>query len=163
MAAVVSGGFDYQTSNYAGCLGALQATCNRSTTNIAGVFFWGHGNALPYTPGAAAVEGPVLRIARVRDGTSNTFCIGEATEQIGGWVDGYYRDYNNASTYRECRGPMNSMWHPRGMLFGSNHEGGAFFLFLDGQVRFLSENIDHTTYKSLCSYDGNEIIDDEDY
>ena len=43
------------------------------------------------------------------------------------------------------------------------HEGGAFFLFADGAVSFLSENIDMGTYKSLATQAGNEIVDDEDY
>jgi uncharacterized protein DUF1559 len=47
--------------------------------------------------------------------------------------------------------------------FNSKHEGGGFFLFCDGQVRFLSENIDTTTYRSLSTVMGNELIDDEDY
>jgi len=30
-------------------------------------------------------------------------------------------------------------------------------------VRFLSENIDISTYRALSSIAGNEMIDDEDY
>ena len=33
--------------------------------------------------------------------------------------------------------------------FKSRHEGGSFFLLADGHVKFISENIDHTTYQSL--------------
>ena len=34
----------------------------------------------------------------------------------------------------------------RSESFHSWHEGGAHFLFGDGTVRFLSENVDHTQY-----------------
>jgi uncharacterized protein DUF1559 len=47
--------------------------------------------------------------------------------------------------------------------FSSMHEGGAFFLFADGQVRFLSENVDSSTYAALGTRAGNELVDDEDY
>ena len=47
--------------------------------------------------------------------------------------------------------------------FCSRHEGGGFFLMCDGQVRFISENIDIATYRGLSTYDNNEVIDDEDF
>ena len=47
--------------------------------------------------------------------------------------------------------------------FASVHEGGAFFCFCDGQVRFLSENIDFRVYRALSTIACNEILDDEDY
>jgi uncharacterized protein DUF1559 len=45
----------------------------------------------------------------------------------------------------------------------SHHKGGAFFCFADGQVRFLSENIDLTTYRAPGARVGNEIVDHEDF
>jgi uncharacterized protein DUF1559 len=53
---------------------------------------------------------------------------------------------------------MNIYW-----TFRSAHEGGGFFVFMDGQVRFLSENIDTATYRALSTIANNEIVDDEDY
>jgi len=47
--------------------------------------------------------------------------------------------------------------------FSSKHEGGTFFLFADGQVGFISENIDYTVFKALATRAGNELLDDEDY
>ncbi|WP_339734263.1 DUF1559 domain-containing protein [uncultured Gimesia sp.] len=40
----------------------------------------------------------------------------------------------------------------------STHVGGAHFLLGDGQVRFLSENIDLGTYRSLYTIKGGEVI-----
>ena len=45
----------------------------------------------------------------------------------------------------------------------SMREGGVFALFTDGQVRFLSENMDTSTWRALGTRAGNEIVDDEDY
>ena len=46
--------------------------------------------------------------------------------------------------------------------FGSRHPGGANFLFGDGSVRFLSQKIRTSVYRSLGNRaDGNLISDDE--
>jgi prepilin-type processing-associated H-X9-DG protein len=40
------------------------------------------------------------------------------------------------------------------------HVGGAHFLLCDGSVRFISQNIDHTTYQMLGDrWDGNAVGD----
>ncbi len=42
--------------------------------------------------------------------------------------------------------------------FRSRHTGGAHFLLVDGAVRFLSQNLDHTTYQRLGGRrDGNPV------
>lgn len=42
--------------------------------------------------------------------------------------------------------------------FRSFHKGGCSFLFCDGSVKFLSENIDMTVYRNLsCMQDGNPV------
>jgi prepilin-type processing-associated H-X9-DG protein len=44
------------------------------------------------------------------------------------------------------------------MGFKSLHVGGAHFLFCDGHVQFLSQNIDHTIYQMLGDrWDGNPV------
>jgi len=46
------------------------------------------------------------------------------------------------------------LWHG----FGSDHSGGCQFLLGDGSVRFISENVDQTTYANLGKVgDGNVI------
>src|SRR2546423_4526 len=42
--------------------------------------------------------------------------------------------------------------------FKSQHRGGSNFVFVDGSVHFLSENIDHKTYQYLgCRNDGQSF------
>ena len=42
--------------------------------------------------------------------------------------------------------------------FQSHHVGGAYFLFGDGNTRFLSENIDQDTFEGLSTISGQEPI-----
>lgn len=52
---------------------------------------------------------------------------------------------------------------PLWMGFGSDHTGGAHFLLGDGSVRFITQNIDFTTYKNLGTVnDGNVVNFTED-
>ena len=110
-----------------------------------------------------------VRMRDVRDGTSNTLAVGEAVWGYGNgpaWARGLY-GYSLANT---CH-PLNAVRlsasqcgsDSRGRMYASKHEGGAFFLFADGQVRFISENIDYTTYRALSTIANFEMIDDEDY
>ena len=42
--------------------------------------------------------------------------------------------------------------------FRSFHGGGAFFLFCDGGVRLLSEEMDHSVYEALSTIAGREVV-----
>ena len=42
--------------------------------------------------------------------------------------------------------------------FRSTHTGGVQFLFCDGSVNFLSQNIDMAVYKALGSRNGGDIV-----
>ncbi len=117
---------------------------------------------------ASVVLGPTLgsSIQTITDGTSNTLMVGEMS-----WVDNV-----NGTRYRSwvrgcdgdpvCAGaknvntPLNKTSDVifNDMPFGSTHPGGANFLMGDGSGRFLKNSIDMTTYKSLASKDGGEVI-----
>ena len=43
--------------------------------------------------------------------------------------------------------------------YGSNHSRGANFLFADGSVHFLHDNISYATYYALGTITGGEAID----
>lgn len=44
--------------------------------------------------------------------------------------------------------------------FASQHVGGAHFVFGDGHVSLLSENLSLTIYKALATREGEEVVND---
>jgi prepilin-type N-terminal cleavage/methylation domain-containing protein len=113
-----------------------------------------------------------VRIRDVRDGTSNTLMVGETQlDMLGNNYSAYAKwaaandHYNRSLRMTDPRHVINPVgsWNQPELCLSSHHEGGAFFCFADGQVRFLSENIDAGTYAALGTKANNEILDDEDY
>jgi prepilin-type processing-associated H-X9-DG protein len=58
-------------------------------------------------------------------------------------------------TFTNCTNPQN--WN-FSWGFKSNHTGGAHFLFCDGTVRFLSENINTQTYQRLGGRKDGQVV-----
>ncbi|WP_425615071.1 DUF1559 domain-containing protein [Anatilimnocola sp. NA78] len=124
-----------------------------------------HGDPAPQQNGAGAFyrQGRVTRLAEVTDGLSQTIFFGEVRRDCsihvnGGWAGSNNANgltstivpinadsCNNAST-DNCKRPCN--WNME-LGFKSLHPGGANFLFGDGSVRFLQQNIDHDNYQAL--------------
>ncbi|QDT66921.1 DUF1559 domain-containing protein [Calycomorphotria hydatis] len=105
-----------------------------------------------------------IRIREITDGTSNTIMVGErgygqavaetaagydpgtngyfsvgGTLLWGGWVRGYTGNW--ITTGSGMRG-INNYADANAFGFNSYHTGGAQFVFADGSVHFLSENIE---------------------
>jgi prepilin-type processing-associated H-X9-DG protein len=129
------------------------------------------------------------RFAKITDGVSNTFAIGE------GWGGGEYRwstvygpwglsgthtsvhgrvysnsrdwvrDANTAA-YRD-QWHLNASWSNNDIservyawVFSSGHTGGGHFLLCDGSVRFVSDNMDYTNFvRAAYIHDGNVMGD----
>jgi prepilin-type processing-associated H-X9-DG protein len=47
--------------------------------------------------------------------------------------------------------------------FSSGHTGGAQFVFADGHVQFISQNIDQNTYNWLATVAGGEVLNASSY
>ena len=115
----------------------------------------------------------VTRMRDIRDGTSNTLMVAESAyagsmprygDNQNFWITGNEMDFRPVTG--ACSAMMNQQgwsistrWH----ALGSEHAGGAFFAFADGNVRFLSENIDTAVWWALSTHANNELVDDEDY
>jgi prepilin-type N-terminal cleavage/methylation domain-containing protein/prepilin-type processing-associated H-X9-DG protein len=129
-----------------------------------------------------------VRMAGITDGTSNTVGVGEVTGNNWGgrdtndgacpiWAGGNPNGrgcgdvWGMASTFRcmDTNFPINYGTVVNGtgwavdrsiLCFGSQHTGGANFLMMDGAVRFISDSVDTTTYRSLGTRNGSETLGD---
>lgn len=113
------------------------------------------------------------KFSDVTDGTSNTLAAGETSYNFKNYLytstscagsAGTQRwgtarwgvGYPNIAVGNSASKMNNYASSPTG--YSSNHVGGIHILVADGTVRFLSENIDFTTYTSLSTKAGAEVI-----
>lgn len=109
----------------------------------------------------------------IRDGTTNTFLVGETRYCLSptgrsdgihtGWASGSKTDSNGSPlVLAAARDQINSVAQHGGnsdtlntmtKLFGSFHVGGCHFTMGDGSVQFVSENINLDVYRTLAIRD----------
>jgi prepilin-type N-terminal cleavage/methylation domain-containing protein/prepilin-type processing-associated H-X9-DG protein len=124
-----------------------------------------------YTDGMFFPDSKV-RVGDIVDGTSNTLAIGEKLYEPRTWMRGAD---NNSSTQlcvvtgKNVRWPINSDPNLRNYLanpetclfndlfFSSRHAGGANFVYGDGSVHFVSQNISFPVFQALATIAGGEV------
>jgi len=100
-----------------------------------------------------------ISLSAITDGTSQTILLGEAPEGIHSlWISvrnlfDQSAPINTLATYAP-----QYVFYDFGQEINSYHAGGAFTLFADGSVHFLSETMDNRSLAALCSRSGGEII-----
>ena len=118
-----------------------------------------------------------ISVAKVPDGTANTLHVGEthwidpASNQPGCFsTNGWMYTWGVASRFGESIPTMLPVWdlaqsehdnfnYQTGCNFRSRHPGGAQFLYADGHVEFLTDDISPSLLANLSDRNGERIGD----
>jgi prepilin-type processing-associated H-X9-DG protein len=96
-------------------------------------------------------EASTTKLREITDGSSRTIAVVECSDSGINWLEPRDATLNDASL-----GINKLKTRP---TIRSHHSGGANFLFADGSVHFLSEDIPETTLRALLTSTGGEEIE----
>lgn len=117
------------------------------------------------------------KLTDIVDGTSNTIAVGEAIPKVGTGTSASYGPHWGAGAHTDVHGRIttdarygiNQKWDqactnpaPRcgyAWTFQSLHPGGANFLFCDGSVKFINENIPQAQLYALATAFAGDIAE----
>lgn len=137
----------------------------------------GHDDHGGQTSGVFSHTAWGARVRQIWDGTGKTIAMGEIRPKCSwhardGWMhwNSLWVATSAPINYPSCPGEpgfdavntdINSNWGGKWgceQAFRSSHEGGCQFVFCDGSIHFLSEEIDYTTYQMLGDRrDGRQV------
>jgi prepilin-type N-terminal cleavage/methylation domain-containing protein/prepilin-type processing-associated H-X9-DG protein len=173
----------YAVTNYDGSAGSQGFTSNNGACQPyfaqALVQNFNDNTIISQLSGMGNRDGAAIRIRDVTDGTSQVILMGEVLpscndhagvaglwgangESFHAGVNAALNDFTTCpwatgAQIRNAACTAQSNWNIS-WGFRSRHVGGAQFLFVDGSVHFLSENIAYTTYQYLGGRsDGNVV------
>jgi prepilin-type N-terminal cleavage/methylation domain-containing protein len=139
-----------------------------------------HGNTMSKgnLSGVGTRLGAKITIGDVSDGLSSTIFMGEILPDCNDHNDAQFGYNGEGNFHASTVVPINNMTtcpkatnitHPNCTAqsnwnfswgFRSLHAGGAQFLLGDGTVRFISENVNHTTYQRLGGRNEGRTVGD---
>jgi prepilin-type processing-associated H-X9-DG protein len=113
---------------------------------------------------------PAIKASDVTDGLSNTVWLTECTGRGAGIKDdvidsvhGAWASGNNVThidkKINDAKTPK--AWYEERIF--SEHPGGAHFAMCDGSVHFMSDDTGEKLIRSLCSRNGDEPIDKQNF
>lgn len=153
---------EFGTSNYSGNFGPIAGP--RWVGGDFGRSWPGRAPTLRRTDGAFHLNSPI-RIREFKDGTTYVFIVGErsAASRAGIWMGVRGNDFEDDQV-TDCS--FGNEINSGPSAFSSRHQGGAHFLFGDGQVRLITDEVDSHpvdglkmgTYQKLAhKSDGNVV------
>jgi len=123
------------------------------------------------------------KFAKITDGTSKTFVLGEkyvrsdlyeggGTSDDHGWGEGWdpdiirstcFQPYQDSDGFQfQSLGPDDIFGAEKDVIyFGSAHPGGFHGMFADGSIQTLRYDIDMAIFNALATRAGNEVIDNQ--
>jgi prepilin-type N-terminal cleavage/methylation domain-containing protein/prepilin-type processing-associated H-X9-DG protein len=125
-----------------------------------------------------------VNLSTVTDGTSQTFLVGERSQNLsrGSWTGavtnaavplvalqaeaGLDPEGGGAlvlSHTGEGHGPNSPSGLAHGDQYWSLHPGGANFLFVDGSVRFIKEQVGFSVFQALATRRGGEVLSSDQF
>lgn len=168
-------GLSLATANYGASMGNQAfAPCSFGANMFGtGPASHGHDETGNLISGVFSHTAWAARIEDIKDGSSNTIALGEVLPKCSwhaqdGWmhVNSMWFATTCPINYNNCPNEPNydatcaapNAWSCD-MGFKSRHAGGAYFVFADGSVHWLEENIDYTNYQRLGDRRDGEVID----
>ncbi len=160
-----------------------------ASANYIGVYGVGEVGEAPGRGNGMFFRNSRLSFQDMTDGSSQTFMVGERSSNlsyvtwtgraIGGWLfttasfEGGTNAFNPEpeESFTMVLGPMGEEDPPRTPNhplahvedYWSRHPGGVNFLFGDGSVRFIKNQINPSVYHALATRGGGEVISADQY
>ena len=117
--------------------------------------------------GSQMVDPPVIRPRHVIDGMSYTTwlteCAGRGADVKNGRVDAIHGAWASGNNVTHIDKGINSVKLPQAWYnerIRSDHTSGAHFAMCDGSVQFLTDDTEKDVIRSLCSRNGEEVLDE---
>ena len=143
-----------------------QPLVDLSRSNYVGVYGTRELEEFPNEGDGIFFHNSRIQFKHILDGLSKTFIVGERSSHLGSstWV-GVVPEGEESMARIVGSGdlPPNPANHDSGHLddFSSAHSSGTHFLFADGAVNLIGDEIDPAVYKAMCTRAGQETARSE--